>query len=182
MRPKKPLVKSFRARDALGRGPQGSVTLAVVDVAYRPAHLAVSSAHTVGHFHLRHVQEHRASSLRLHGHGILDEGRVGQVGGWEPEANGRTLGLLLVGAAGLHLALPFHQLLVFTIIVLAEGSHDSLYEMGQLSLADARRAYEMPHLAAKFVEFVVGVHELHARQVCRKCRNSHRNQRFAHVS
>ena len=45
----------------------------------------------------------------------------------------------------------------------------------------ARRPYQMPHLSADFVVFVVGIGEAYLRQVCRQSRNVHRHEWFLHV-
>ena len=169
------------ARHTLGCGTQGTRTLAVVDVADGLAHLPVTATHLVRHLHLGQVQVLRAPAHLLQRHRVLDKGRIRQVGRRKPETHVRTFGLLLVRPPRLHLPLPVHQLPVLRLIMLAKRPHDSLHEMRQLRLSHARRTNQMPHLATKFVVFVVRVHELHILQMSRKSRNRHRNKRFTHV-
>ena len=38
---------------------------------------------------------------------------------------------------------------------------DGLYEIGKLPLSNTRSTYQMPHLATKFIIFVVAIHELY---------------------
>ena len=45
----------------------------------------------------------------------------------------------------------------------------------------ARRPYQMPHLSADFVVFVVGIGEAYLQQVCRQCWNTHGHEWFLHV-
>lgn len=148
------------AGNALLGGAQGAgAALHVVDIADGLAHLAVTAAHAVGHLHLREVEVLRAAALFLERHSVLQEGGVGEVGRREPEGHIGTFRLLLVRAAGLHLALPVGQALVFGLVVGAERAHDSLNQVRQLGLSYARRADEMAHLATQFIEFVVGIEE-----------------------
>ena len=64
---------------ALCRGTQGTGTMTVVDVADGLAHLTVAATHPVSHLHLRQVKIHRAATLLLQRHRILDESRIRQV-------------------------------------------------------------------------------------------------------
>ena len=45
----------------------------------------------------------------------------------------------------------------------------------------ARRPYQMPHLSADFVVFVVGIGEAYLRQVCRQSWNARGHEWFLHV-
>ena len=67
------------ARHAVGRCTKGSGTLAVVDIAEHLRDLLVATTHAVGHLHLRQVKIHRAATLLLQRHRILDESRIRQV-------------------------------------------------------------------------------------------------------
>ena len=168
-------------RHAISRGTQGTSSLTVVDVSHHLAHLLMPAAHLVSHLHLRQVEVLGALPQLFQCHGVLDEGRVGNVGRWKPEAHVRTLRLLLVGTLGLHLSLPVYEFLELNFIMFAKRSHDSLYKMAQLRLSDARRTYQMPHLAAHFIKFVVAIHESYVREMGCQGRNCHRNEHFSHV-
>ena len=168
-------------RHAISRGTQGTSSLTVVDVSHHLAHLSVSAAHLVCHLHLGQVEVLGSLAQLLQSHGVLYEGRVGDVGRWKPEAHVRTLGFFLVGTLGLHLSLPVHEFLILYLIVFAKRPHDCLYKMAQLRLSDARRTYQMPHLAAHFIKFVVAIHESYVREMGCQGRNCHRNEHFSHV-
>ena len=155
--------------------------LTVVDVADGLAHLPVTATHAVCHLHLRKVQVLRASSHLFQSHRILDECRIGDVGRRKPETHFRSFGLLLIGCFRFYLTLPIDQFLVLNLIMSTKRSHDCLNKMCQLCLTNTRRPYQMPHLTAKFVVFIVRIHELHISQMSGQSRNSHRNKRFAHV-
>ena len=48
---------------------------------------------------------------------------------------------------GVRLALLVLQFLVFCPVMVSERAHNGLYEIVQLVIADARRTYQVPHLA-----------------------------------
>lgn len=169
------------ARHALCRGAQRSSPLLVVDVAHHLAHLPVASEHAVGHLHFGQVDKLRPSAQLLQRHGVLQEGRVGHVGGWIPKGHVGPFGLFLVGPLGLHLSLPIDELLKLRLVVLAKTSHHGLYKTCELCLADARRAYQMTHLSASLIEVVVRVLELDASNQRGHDGNDHRGNRFAHL-
>ena len=163
------------AGHSFGSSTQSACTLAVVDVAHHLAHLLVSATHLVGHLHLGQVQILRAASLLLKCQGVLQESGRCDIGRREPEANCRTLRFLLVCSTRLHLTNPVGQLPIFHLVVVSEWSHDGLDEMCQLRLTDTAWAYQMPHLATKFIILVIGIHQFHVGQMSSKCRQSHRN-------
>ena len=141
----------------------------------------MAATHSIRHFYFGQIDVLRALAQFFARHGILDKGRIGDIGWWKPETHVRTFGLFLVGALGLHLSLPVHEFFELSLIMLAKSAHDSLYQMPQLCLSDTRRTNQMPHLAAHFIIFVVGIHESYIREMSGKSRNCHRNEHFTHV-
>lgn len=124
--------------DAVGGSPQGAcAALHIVDVADGLADLTVAAAHTVGHFDLWEVEILGACALFFDSHGVLEEGCIGEVGRREPEGDVGALGFFLVGAASLHLSLPFGEALIFFLVVGTEGAHNSFDEVRELRLTDA---------------------------------------------
>ena len=129
-----------------------------------------SATHLVDHLHFGQVQILCAAAQLLQPQGVLQESGAGDVNRWKPDGHLGTVGLVLVAALGVLQALPILQFLVLYLVVVSERAHNGLYEIVQLVLANTRRAYQVPHLATKFVVFVVRIHEFHVGHVGRKCR------------
>ena len=145
--------------DSLLRSSHRATTFAVIYVTDSHADILMSTTYLICHFYLRQVQILRAATHVLQSQGILQESCCRGIGRGEPYGDLGTLGLILVLAP--RLTLPVKQFLILNLVVVSERAHDSLYEIVQLVLADTRRAYQMAHLTAKFVIFVVAIHELH---------------------
>ena len=113
--------------------------------------------------------------------GVLEKGGIGHVGGWKPQGDVRPLGLVLVGALGLDLALPLAEALHLGLVVGAKLSHDSPHGSGQLALPGARRGYQMAQKAAQFLPRVVRIAETDVANVSPKWRKEEGNDGFLHV-
>ena len=57
----------------------------------------MSAADAVSHLHLGQVEILSSSAEVLACHGVLDEGGVGDIGGWKPESHFGSDGFFLVG-------------------------------------------------------------------------------------
>ena len=123
----------------------------------------MASTHLVCHLHFGQIEILRTTTLFFQRHSILEESRIGKVGGREPYCHLGAFGFLFVGTLGLHLPLPIRDFLVLNVVVVAERTHHSLDQLSELCLSDTGRTNQMAHLTAQFVIFVVRIHELHVR-------------------
>ena len=141
----------------------------------------MSATHPIGHLHFRHIQILGTATQSFTSHSVLQEGSGGDVRRREPEGHVRSGRLLLVGRFGLHLLLPFDELLQFLLVVLAEVATDGLHEGGQLTLVAACFGHQVGHHAARLLPTEVGVLEFCAADMGAKYGEKHRNQRFMHI-
>ena len=82
----------------------------------------------VGHLDLGHIKVLGAVAEGFASHRILEEGRGGDIRGWEPEGHVGSGGLFLIGGFGFHLALPLDEFFEFFLVVCAEVAADGLDE------------------------------------------------------
>ena len=139
------------------------------------------AAHPVRHLHLGQIQVLRSLAQLLASHGILDEGSVGNVGGWKPETHVGAGRFLLVCRLHLHLLLPFHKFLQLRVVVLSHVVTDSLHDVGQLTLIAARIGNKIAHHATQLLPTEVGILKFALTDLRSENREKHRNQGFVHV-
>ena len=65
--------------------------------------------------------------------------------------------------------------------MVSERAHNGLNKIVKLVFADARRTYQVPHLATKVRGIFVRTHQFHVSHMCSKCGNCHRKKRFMHL-